>query len=186
MVDYKKNGKQIISVHYRNTYGLSFLIFISVMIFSCTNHNVKQDPSPTKTIQEQYRIALFPLHTLTDNVKVFSDEIEDRLTANLLNTNIFKVLERKMIDKIIEEMKLQVSDLMDISKSIEVGKLIGAQYIIVGSISSFQNKLMLSVRILDVETGRILSISIEKGNFSNIDIMVKKCSERLIYNFVTR
>jgi len=186
MVDYRKNGRQIKNTLYLNIYKSSFLVFLSIVILDCVSQNIKQNPSQTIKMQKQYRIALFPLHTLTENIKMVSDEIEDKLTANFLNSNLFTVLERKMIDKIMEEMKLQVSDLIDISKPIEIGKLIGAQYIIVGSVSSFQNKLILSVRILDVETGRIISISTERGTFSQIDIVIKKCSETLINNFITR
>ena len=155
-----------------------------IIIFGCYTKNTKQNLYQEEELAEHYRIALFSLHTLTENVVGVKDEMEDKLTAYFLRSNLFLVLERKMIDKIIEELKLQVSDLMDVSTSIKIGRLIGAQYIIVGSISSFKNKLILSIRILDVETGKIMSISTGKDRFSKIGKLVNQCSEELIENFV--
>lgn len=177
-----------ISLNIKIKYLVIFVIplFFLLIFVGCYNKSVKRNFDKDLEISEQYRIALFPLHSLTEDVAEFKDVVEDELTAHFLNSNLFILLERKMIDKIIEEMKLQVSDLMDISTSVEIGRLIGAQFIIVGSISSYKKNLILSTRILDVETGRIMAITTNRDKFSRIDSIVSEGAGKLLNGFVNK
>lgn len=161
-------------------------VFFLLTFVGCYNKSVKRNFDKGSEISEQYRIALFPLHTLTENIAEVKDEVEDELTAYFLNSNLFILLERKMIDTIMEEMKLQVSDLMDISTSVEIGRLIGAQFIIVGSISSYKKNLILSARIVDVETGRIMAISTGRNKFSKIQSIVNETAGTLLKGFMSK
>ena len=90
--------------------------------------------------------APVPVLTAKRNVAVtdFSDDkvnlgakIESNLASITLDQkNFFTVANRAQINKILAEQKLQSSDLSNGTKAAKVGKLIGAQAIIGGSVSS--------------------------------------------------
>lgn len=81
---------------------------------------------------------------LTKKVSVLPFEhdrvgLSDRIESNLANQkfnnkNYFTMINRKDFDKILAEQKIQNSGLVEISKAVEVGNLLGAEAIISGSV----------------------------------------------------
>jgi len=66
-----------------------------------------------------------------------SGKIESKISSHKLDKKrYFTVISRKDLDKVIAEQKLQSSELMDEATATKVGKLIGAQAVINGEISS--------------------------------------------------
>jgi len=66
-----------------------------------------------------------------------SGKIESKIASHKLdNKRYFKVLSRKDMSEILDEQRLQSSELIDETTSSKVGKLIGAQAIISGEVAS--------------------------------------------------
>ena len=82
--------------------------------------------------------------------------LTDRLRAELFNTKYFKVIEREMMEEIIKEQGFQQSGCSTDECMVEVGKLIGVEKIVGGSISKVGRTYSVSSRIVSVETGKIL------------------------------
>ncbi len=80
----------------------------------------------------------------------------DRLRAELFNTKHYKVIEREMMEEIIKEQGFQQSGCSTDECMVEVGKLIGVEKIVGGSISKVGRTYSVSSRIVSVETGKIL------------------------------
>ena len=81
--------------------------------------------------------------------------LTDRLRTELFNTKYFKVIEREMMEQILVEQGFQQSGCTTNECMVEVGKLIGVEKIIGGSISQVGNIFSISSRIVNVETGEI-------------------------------
>lgn len=63
---------------------------------------------------------------------------EDLLRAALAQTQAFTVVERSRLEAIMEEQKLSLTGFLDSSElRIQVGKLLGADYLVAGTITSF-------------------------------------------------
>jgi TolB-like protein len=80
----------------------------------------------------------------------------DRLRAELFNTKHYKVIEREMMEEIIKEQGFQQSGCSTEECMVQVGKLIGVEKIVGGSISKVGRTYSVSSRIVSVETGKIL------------------------------
>lgn len=93
----------------------------------------------------------------------------DMLTTALVKSGRFQMVERDKIDRVIKEQNFQMSDLVDNSKAIEVGKLLGAEAVVFGSITSvsqtkidkfaydvIKTEVGIDVRVVGTETGKIL------------------------------
>jgi curli biogenesis system outer membrane secretion channel CsgG len=63
--------------------------------------------------------------------------IADLLVDKLVNDGTYSVIERKMLDKIIAEQNMSNSDRFDSNSAAKIGKLLGVDAIIVGSITQF-------------------------------------------------
>jgi curli biogenesis system outer membrane secretion channel CsgG len=63
--------------------------------------------------------------------------IADLLVDKLVNGGTYSVIERKALDKIIAEQNLSNSDRFDTSSAAKIGKLLGVDAIIIGSITQF-------------------------------------------------
>jgi len=85
-----------------------------------------------------------------------SKALTDRLRIELFNTRHFNVVERGMMEEILDEQGLQQSGCTTNECIVEVGQLIGVDKMIGGSVSKVGNTYSVSSRIVSVETASIL------------------------------
>ena len=84
--------------------------------------------------------------------------LSERITTELVKKNRLKVVERKAIEKMFEELKLQRSGAIDQDSAKKLGKMLGADCVVLGSLSELAgNMIELNARLVDVESGRIIS-----------------------------
>jgi curli biogenesis system outer membrane secretion channel CsgG len=105
------------------------------------------------------RIALLPINAAD---KENGSYAYDTLTVMFTNTLKYDMLERSRIDQILQEQNFQLSGLVSDETAVSIGKLLGANVIIIGDISGAGNTRRLVFRCLDVETEKILGISSER------------------------
>ena len=65
--------------------------------------------------------------------------VTDLLVTNLVKDGTYSVIERKALDKILAEQNFSNSDRADSTSAAKIGKLLGVDAIIVGSITQFGN-----------------------------------------------
>jgi len=121
--------------------------------------------------------------------------ITDLLVNYLVKDGTYRVLERKALDKILQEQNFSNSDRANPATAAKIGKLLGADAIIVGSITQFGNDkktqnvggvggglgrfgvgdvghsktkaiVGIDARIVDIDTGEILVVGEGKGESS--------------------
>jgi len=109
--------------------------------------------------------------------------LTDRLRAELFNTKYFKVIEREMMEEIIEEQGFQQSGCSTDECMVEVGKLIGVEKIIGGSISQVGNVFSVSARIVNVETGEIETTGVY-DHMGNIGELLTSGMKKVSYELV--
>lgn len=78
------------------------------------------------------------------------------LITELSDREGMQVVERQEINAVLQEAKLALSGRVDEASAMEVGKLVGAQYLITGVLGIEQSQVRMDVRIFQVETSEIL------------------------------
>ena len=78
-----------------------------------------------------------------------------------VNVGKVRVVDRQNIAKIVTEYEFQASDLTDESTAVEIGKLSGADIIVIGSISYVGKQYYLNIKLISVETAEIIGSSID-------------------------
>ena len=82
-----------------------------------------------------------------------AETLTERLRSEIANTNAFRITDRKLLDKIINEQALQQSGCTTDECAAEVGQLLGAQYMISGSIGKLGDTFTVDVKLVSVTTG---------------------------------
>ena len=107
----------------------------------------------------------------------------DELTTQLVKTGKFTVIERAQLDAILAEQNLGASGAVTQATAAKIGKLLGVQLIMTGSITQFSiqrtsaviggfgvggsysnAESKLDVRLISTETGEILGVAEGQGN----------------------
>jgi hypothetical protein len=84
-----------------------------------------------------------------------------RIVAEWMATELnkigkFEVHERLLLKKVLEEQELLISDVIDESQAMEIGKIYGTEAIITGSLMKFGSKISLTGRIINVKNGQVI------------------------------
>lgn len=105
--------------------------------------------------------------------QMFSSELGQLQGLNLV--------ERADLLRVIEEMKLAQAGFIDEKTAQQVGKLVGAQHLLLGSFVYLPNgKIRLDARIVEVETGRILKAGEATGKENQLFDLVKALNKKLV------
>jgi curli biogenesis system outer membrane secretion channel CsgG len=67
-----------------------------------------------------------------------ASELSDMLASELVSTKAFSVLERKEIDAVLGEQDLSASDRVSAKTKVKMKQLKGAQYLIAGTVSAYE------------------------------------------------
>ena len=81
--------------------------------------------------------------------------LTQRLTSEMISLGVYQIVERSEMKRLLEEQEFQYSGCVDISCAVDIGKLIGAKYMVVGSVSKIGRAYSLDSRMIDVETGEL-------------------------------
>lgn len=104
-------------------------------------------------------IAVVPFVNTSTNkaLDYLQDAVAKMLVTDLKQTNKLTVVTRDNLDKILSENKLSRSELSDPKKAQKLGKILGADLIVAGSIISSGGELRFDSHVLDVSTGEVVS-----------------------------
>jgi len=87
--------------------------------------------------------------------------LTNRLSIELFNTGRFSILERSQMDAILKEQGFQLSGCTSSECAIQAGQLLNVEQMVIGSISKIGEMFSVEVRLIDVETGKIIAVGVE-------------------------
>ena len=122
--------------------------------------NTIADQISESVISEKIRtVAVMDFNDLQGNVTLLGRFIEEELVTRLFQANQFKVIERSLLEKALEELKFNLSDLVDPSVAKQLGKMVGADAIVTGTITDLGQSIKINARIIAVESGEVIGAS---------------------------
>ena len=84
----------------------------------------------------------------------------------LVRSRSANVYERSRVDLILREQGFNVSGCVAAACAVEIGQLVGLEQIIVGEVGRLGEAYLVSARLIDVETGRVISTASSPGTSS--------------------
>ena len=149
-------------------FGITLLSMIAIMA-ACLSAGCRSGPETVKddeldlAVREasDYCNANIPkgnklaIISLRSDYPPLSEYIISTLTENLVNGRFFTVVERQQLDIIRAELDFNMSGEVDDSSAQAMGRMAGAETIIVGSVSALGDMWRFSVRALSVEKAEV-------------------------------
>jgi len=83
--------------------------------------------------------------------------LNEMAVVELAKIDTLKLVEREKLLDVLREQELALSDLMDTSKAITVGKFLSAGLILTGTVIEMSGSVIIFGRVIDVETAEIQS-----------------------------
>jgi TolB-like protein len=114
------------------------------------------DPNRVQQVGSRLSIAVLPFENKGGDQGLAS-MVQDKMITSLYSLKRFKIMERSQIDKVLSEQKLGMTGAIDQNKAVKVGKLIGVDAILIGSISASDRGTGMDARLIDTETGTIIT-----------------------------
>lgn len=158
----------------KNHHNLWALFLASIVLFLLTDGNSQTKP----------KIAVLTLEAKNVSQET-ADAVADILSTELFNTQRFQVIERQAILRILEEQKLQMTGITDMTQAVEIGKILNVQKIMIGSVSKLGETYIINTRLVDVKTGALelaqnaKSTSGEAGLTSAISDLVRNLAQKV-------
>lgn len=102
------------------------------------------------------KIAVTGLQPLYGEMGNMGSFIAEELTSLLVRQGA-KLLERRLIDEALRELRLNQSDLVDSRSAKRFGRFTGAELLLLGSMTEFEKTIKINARLVDIETLDVVS-----------------------------
>jgi hypothetical protein len=137
-------------------------------------------------------------------------QIEDLFSMSLFNTNRFTLIERKRIQSAMAEQDFGASDRINAASAVKVGKLLGADYLIIVAVNEwtpkkngfgamdigqFTAEVALSFRVINAASGKLTlscteratasSVKFAAGKQASISYSLQSCLNKGAYRLAT-
>jgi len=93
-----------------------------------------------------------------------------------------RVVERAQLQQILQEQNLGHEGRVDSMSLARVGKLIGARYMVTGTLYDMRGNLRIDTRLFDVETSQILKTESVRGKWDDLFDMVPRLAQQLMHD----
>ena len=87
--------------------------------------------------------------------------LSDRLRTEIVLTDQYQVVERDKMFEILTEQDFQKSGCTTVECAVEVGQLLNVTHIVAGNVAKIDNLFTINIRLIDVETGKVLKTAVE-------------------------
>jgi TolB-like protein len=128
------------------------------MSLSKITNNVMPIQEGDKVYQEMKKVTRIAITEFTygDEFNDFSRNVQDILYTNLIQRGM-TVVEREKMEQVLNELGKSFSGMIDSSTAAEIGKMLGVEAIVVGTVADMGNSVDLRARLVDVEKGAALT-----------------------------
>jgi hypothetical protein len=117
------------------------------------------DPVFRQNLKPNAAIAVFPIST-TYNIED-AEEIYEQLQINVVNSDRYTIVEKRHVDQLLDEHDFQRSGLVSDASAITFGRLLGADAVILGSVTGRGSDRRLSLIAVDMERRATLATADE-------------------------
>jgi TolB-like protein len=108
-----------------------------------------------------HKVAIIDFSDLNGQTSALGQFLAEELTTQLflVSPGRFEVVERRQLARVLDEQKLTMTGLIDASTLASVGKILGIEALVTGSITDLGNEVKINARLIGVETARVFAVS---------------------------
>ena len=154
-----------------------------------TIHNRDLDPEVRKAAKKSLHqiggkisdavIAVMPFEIQNDELKEVAIGFQNYLSGALSSAQIATFVERGQVDKVMEELIYQDTNIDD-NKAIEIGKSLRASQVITGNLQSHGNNVTITIKLIDVRNQEILHSAQSSGLLIDFDALQRDVATKFL------
>jgi len=117
--------------------------------------NIQEGDKVYQEMKKVTRIAITEF-TYGNEFNDFTRNVQDILYTNLIQRGM-TVVEREKMEQVLNELGKSFIGMIDSSTAAEIGKMLGVEAIVVGTVADMGNSVDLRTRLVDVEKGSAIT-----------------------------
>lgn len=158
----------------RAAHALDGVVVIALLAACASPQPAQPSPAPKRTAAEtiasaivaeatklqKRTVAVIEFSELRGNIYVASAKgrlLSERITTQLVNTGQVEVVERSQLAKVMRELKLGTTGVVDDATAKSIGKILGVEAIVTGTLTEVGPETEIHSRMVRVEDGVILA-----------------------------
>ena len=120
--------------------------------------------------KEKRTLAVFPFKVLNKDPRAMhlGEGASEHIITHLVQSKTIEVVEESQLDKALKQVAKGQSGMFEESSAIELGRMVNAKYIIIGTVQLFGFEASLNARLLDVTTAKLVMATSVQGKWQNI------------------
>ncbi len=155
----------------------------SLILFSALIFGALMSPASADFKRTKIAVLDFQQQGVKDSSDMGKIVAEWIITA-LVKEGRFDVIERRLLEKVLEEQKIGASGLVDEGSASKLGKVLGAKVVITGSVMQFQSVMEVNARIIEVESSSIIAAeNVKSTSAVKLEDLVVQMSAKIIKDF---
>ncbi len=117
------------------------------------------------------RVSVLPFKGEHPQAPGLGDGCSEAVVTELAGAAGVKLIERGQVDVEIKELDFQQSKYVDPATRAAIGKIGGAEIVILGNVGSVGDQVRLTARFVDVESGEVLATAKTDGAVGNVFVL---------------
>ena len=114
-------------------------------------------------------VAVLNFETSGKQTASLGEDVPNLLTAFLSMDDNLQLVERAQIKKIVEEMALGKTGIVDPNQAAKIGYLVGARFIVTGRIFVAGDKLFVVSKVMSTETSKVSAQMVKASPAAELD-----------------
>jgi TolB-like protein len=102
--------------------------------------------------------SIIAVLNISSNDSALSENVVDELEFSLVDSRKFTIVDRARLDQIRREQNFQMSGEVSDDSAVTIGNMLGANIVIVGTISTNGSRGRITIRALDAKTAQIVTM----------------------------
>ncbi len=135
---------------------------------------------------DHVRIAIVPFTNTNTSAREqgYGEVVSGMLMTELINNNIFQVVERNEIDRMMQEMAFQYSGAVNSQTAKRIGEILGVDILVFGTVAKFSFLIETDIRLVDAESGEaLMAENASCKDETELRAMVKDLAQRINERF---
>lgn len=152
------------------------LCVVATLALPARSTEPPRSAAPKKTVA----ILYFDNYTGSSDNDPLGKGISSMMISDLSVVQEIQLIERERMQDLIKEQELQHTKYFDSTTAVRTGRMMGAQYVVVGSFTSVKPQMRIDTRVVRVETGEVVKTAQVTGDQDKFFDLEQALADKLI------
>jgi TolB-like protein len=151
-------------------------MFVAAAALAVPTFAVAQDNRPVVVVFTFTNSAMGPARAEFEGI---STAVQDLLITDMASNSKIRLVDRSRIAEVMQEQGMVKGGQIDPATAVRLGKIMGAQYAVIGGWTSIGGKATLTGRTIDMETTQIANPEKIEGKSEDVFGLIAQLSSKL-------